>query len=70
MREANRMVFERADDDERYAGMGTTLTAALAGPESIHLAHVGDSRAYLLRAGRTAAAHARPHAGRTDGAGG
>jgi len=50
-RAANTMVFERANADERYAGMGTTLTAALAGTESMHLAHVGDSRAYLLRAG-------------------
>ena len=51
VREANRVVFERAGDDARFAGMGTTLTAALAGLDSIHLAHVGDSRAYLLRAG-------------------
>lgn len=51
VREANRVVFARAGEDERYAGMGTTLTAVLASPEAIHLAHVGDSRAYLLRAG-------------------
>ncbi|MEP6758150.1 MAG: Stp1/IreP family PP2C-type Ser/Thr phosphatase [Actinomycetota bacterium] len=51
VREANRIVFTRAGEDERYAGMGTTLTAVLASPEAIHLAHVGDSRAYLLRAG-------------------
>jgi serine/threonine protein phosphatase PrpC len=51
VREANRIVFARAGEDERYAGMGTTLTAVLASPEAIHLAHVGDSRAYLLRAG-------------------
>ena len=51
VREANRIVFARAGEDERYAGMGTTLTAVLASPEAIHLAHVGDSRAYLARAG-------------------
>ena len=51
VREANRIVFARAGEDERYAGMGTTLTAVLASPEAIHLAHVGDSRAYLSRAG-------------------
>ena len=51
VREANRVIFARAGEDERYAGMGTTLTAVLASPEAIHLAHVGDSRAYLLRAG-------------------
>ncbi len=51
VREANRIVFARAGEDDRYAGMGTTLTAVLASPEAIHLAHVGDSRAYLARAG-------------------
>jgi len=50
VREANRIVFARAGEDEKYAGMGTTLTAVLASPEAIHLAHVGDSRAYLARA--------------------
>jgi len=48
---ANTVVFARAGEDERFAGMGTTLTAALASPGAVHLAHVGDSRAYLLRAG-------------------
>src|SRR5690606_27697400 len=35
------------------SGMGTTLTAALveADANRLHLAHVGDSRAYLLRDG-------------------
>ncbi len=32
--------------------MGTTLVAILAGDERVALAHVGDSRAYLIRAGR------------------
>lgn len=51
VRAANRVVFERAGEDARFAGMGTTLTAAVASAEAVHLAHVGDSRAYLLRAG-------------------
>jgi serine/threonine protein phosphatase PrpC len=51
VREANRVVFERAGEDAKYAGMGTTVTAAIASADSLHLAHVGDSRAYLLRAG-------------------
>jgi serine/threonine protein phosphatase PrpC len=51
VREANRLVFERAAEDRRLAGMGTTLTAAVISPEGAHLAHVGDSRAYMLRAG-------------------
>ena len=32
--------------------MGTTMVALLAGEERIALAHVGDSRAYLVRAGK------------------
>jgi PPM family protein phosphatase len=48
---ANKIVYARANQEERFAGMGTTLTAALATPEAVHMAHVGDSRAYLLRAG-------------------
>jgi protein phosphatase len=51
VREANRIVFERAGEDTKLAGMGTTVTAALASAEALHLAHVGDSRAYLRRAG-------------------
>lgn len=51
VRAANRAVFERSVDDSKVAGMGTTLTTALVEHGSAHLAHVGDSRAYLLRAG-------------------
>lgn len=51
VQEANRAVFERSMLDRAVAGMGTTLTAALVEGDTIHLAHVGDSRAYLLRDG-------------------
>lgn len=51
VREANRAVFERSVVDRKVAGMGTTLTAALVEGDRIRLAHVGDSRAYLLRGG-------------------
>ena len=49
--QANDAVLERASEDSRLAGMGTTLTAVVMQPGRIHLAHVGDSRAYLLRDG-------------------
>jgi PPM family protein phosphatase len=52
VREANRAVFERSGRDAAVAGMGTTLTAAVAEAGRLRLAHVGDSRAYLLRGGR------------------
>jgi PPM family protein phosphatase len=51
-REANRRIFEMAQTDESRRGMGTTLTAALVGDDELAIAHVGDSRAYLLRDGR------------------
>jgi len=52
--EANRSIARRSLSEEHLLGMGTTLTAALAGEESLTIAHVGDSRAYLLREGELA----------------
>lgn len=49
--EANRSVFDAAQDSERR-GMGATLTAILVRGSIAHIAEVGDSRAYLIRAGR------------------
>jgi PPM family protein phosphatase len=52
IREANEAILERAADDPSLYGMGTTITAAaVAGGRHLQLAHVGDSRAYLLREG-------------------
>jgi serine/threonine protein phosphatase PrpC len=51
IRSANRAVFERSISDRNVSGMGTTLTAATVDDLGAHLGHVGDSRAYLLRAG-------------------
>lgn len=52
--EANRRINELAETDPDRAGMGTTITAAIvdAGGEEVAIGHVGDSRAYRLRAGR------------------
>jgi PPM family protein phosphatase len=49
--EANRAVYKRAQGDVRVRGMGTTLTAIAVADGAAHLAHVGDSRCYLLRGG-------------------
>ena len=51
--EANRRIWERSLNDPETAGMGTTVTAALVDHASgtVAIGHVGDSRAYLLRAG-------------------
>ncbi|MBT4513581.1 MAG: serine/threonine-protein phosphatase [Chloroflexi bacterium] len=50
---ANSRVFSESNSLER-AGMGTTLTAAVITGPVLALAHVGDSRAYLLRNGELA----------------
>jgi len=49
--EANRRIHEVAQKDSSRSGMGTTLTAAMLRGDEVSLAHVGDSRAYLLRDG-------------------
>ena len=51
VREANRAVHERSVADTKVSGMGTTLTAVMIEDGNARFAHVGDSRAYLLRAG-------------------
>lgn len=51
IKKANQRVLERAEADRDLRGMGTTLTAIVAEDARAHVAHVGDSRAYLLREG-------------------
>jgi serine/threonine protein phosphatase PrpC len=48
---ANRRIHDRSQSDESSSGMGTTVTAAYVSDEEVIVAHVGDSRAYLLRDG-------------------
>jgi protein phosphatase len=51
VRQANAEIHALSETDALRAGMGTTLTAAYVGPSEVFFAHVGDSRAYLLRDG-------------------
>ncbi len=51
IQKANRAVLERGEADRDLRGMGTTMTAVIAEDAKVHVAHVGDSRAYLLREG-------------------
>jgi PPM family protein phosphatase len=48
---ANRRIHDRSRSDAGQAGMGTTVTAAYVGEGDVTIAHVGDSRAYVLRDG-------------------
>jgi serine/threonine protein phosphatase PrpC len=52
VKDANRAIATRSLEENRLMGMGTTLTGALVGEDSLTLVHVGDSRAYLLHEGR------------------
>lgn len=47
--EANNKIYKKSMEDERYSGMGTTVTLAFITDDKIFMGHVGDSRAYLLR---------------------
>ncbi len=49
---SNKKVFDQSVADENCNGMGTTLTVCYTGQligETVYFAHIGDSRAYLLR---------------------
>jgi protein phosphatase len=48
---ANKKIFESAHDHPDQQGMGATLTACWIDGSRLSIAHVGDSRAYLLRGG-------------------
>lgn len=47
--EAHRRVKEKAKQDDKLKGMGSTVVAAFVGSNKAHIVNVGDSRAYLLR---------------------
>lgn len=51
VKEANSAIYNKASSDPELHGMGTTCTLVLVADAEIHIAHVGDSRAYLLRGG-------------------
>src|SRR6516165_357254 len=51
VRAANLSIFESAQKHAEQRGMGATVTAAWLNGGKLSIAHVGDSRAYLLRSG-------------------
>lgn len=48
---ANRSIFNSANSNAHYAGMGTTLVVGVFRDDRLVLGHIGDSRCYRLRAG-------------------
>lgn len=51
IRLANMAVFEAAQSSPQLTGMGTTIAAVLLTGNKLSIAHIGDSRVYLIRAG-------------------
>ncbi|WP_342512649.1 Stp1/IreP family PP2C-type Ser/Thr phosphatase [Sporosarcina sp. FSL K6-1522] len=44
----NRLLYDTANNNEEYKGMGTTLEAALIQGRSCLVSHIGDSRVYAI----------------------
>lgn len=51
VRAAHGELLARVEEEPQLAGMGTTVTALLRSGNRLALAHIGDSRAYVLRDG-------------------
>jgi serine/threonine protein phosphatase PrpC len=51
VRLANQAIYEAAQSNSGWQGMGTTIAAVMINGSSLSIAHVGDSRVYLVRAG-------------------
>jgi PPM family protein phosphatase len=49
---ANRAIFNAANSNPQYAGMGTTLVVGAFRDTRLLMGHVGDSRGYRLRGGK------------------
>lgn len=52
IRQASQRIFEEASQNPHLKGMGTTAVALLLRDSQGYIAHVGDSRAYLIRDGK------------------
>ena len=48
---ANKVIYQQARGNHTQSDMGTTVVAAVVRGQELHVANVGDSRAYLIRGG-------------------
>ena len=48
---ANVRIFEKASNDQKFKGMGTTIVSLHFAQNFAYVAHVGDSRVYFFRSG-------------------
>ncbi|MGE4282620.1 MAG: Stp1/IreP family PP2C-type Ser/Thr phosphatase [Clostridia bacterium] len=48
MSRANKTIYDKSLENQSYNGMGTTAIACIIYDKKIYIAHVGDSRAYLI----------------------
>ncbi|MGB4844396.1 MAG: Stp1/IreP family PP2C-type Ser/Thr phosphatase [Ferruginibacter sp.] len=46
---ANKKIYELAQANQSYKGMGTTCTVVVVAGQNIYFAHAGDSRAYIFK---------------------
>lgn len=52
IQQENTIIYTQGQQEPAYSGMGTTIVAAALLEEQFTIAHVGDSRAYLIRDGQ------------------
>ncbi len=48
IKEVNKDIYKYVEENPRYKGMGTTMTAAVIQGSQLTIGHVGDTRAYLI----------------------
>ena len=50
--QANKAIFDMAQNDVELTGMGTTCEFVLVKDTTVHVVHIGDSRTYAIRGGK------------------
>jgi serine/threonine protein phosphatase PrpC len=60
MAQVNSAIYQAAQSQPQYAGMGTTLVVAVFHDNKVTVGHIGDSRLYRMRGEDFQADHPRP----------